>query len=94
MRWRVNGRIGSIRKKENTLVIYLSDHGDEMARGKFDIYEASTKVPFMMNWSGKVEAGVTSEASISSTDIVSTVLEAVGVPIPQKNYWQKFIPII
>jgi len=34
-------------KERNTLVFFLSDHGDEMARGKFDIYEAGTKVPFM-----------------------------------------------
>ena len=70
-------------KKENTLVIYLSDHGDEMARGKFDIYEAATKVPFIASWPGKVEKGITSEALVSSTDIVPTFLEAAGLPIPE-----------
>jgi len=80
-------------KKENTLVIYLSDHGDEMARGKFDIYEASTKVPFLVSWPGKVEAGVTSEALISSTDIVPTLLEAVGVPIPPKITGKSLFPL-
>jgi len=80
-------------KKENTLVIYLSDHGDEMARGKFDIYEASTKVPFLVSWPGKVEAGVTSEALISSTDIVPTLLEAVGVPIPPKITVKSLFPL-
>lgn len=36
-------------KLENTLVIFLSDHGDEMAKGKFDVYEAATNVPFLVS---------------------------------------------
>src|SRR5690606_7261827 len=77
------GKLEDSGKKENTLVIYLSDHGDEMARGKFDIYEAATKVPFIVSWPGRVEKGLTSEALVSSTDIVPTFLEAAGLPVPE-----------
>lgn len=80
-------------KAENTLVIYLFDHGDEMARGKFDIYEASTKVPFLVSWPGKVEKGSRSEALISSIDIVQTILEAVGLSIPVKIAGKSLIPL-
>jgi N-sulfoglucosamine sulfohydrolase len=71
-------------KQKNTLVIYLSDHGDEMAKGKFDIYEASTKVPFLVTWPGKIARGVQSNALISSIDIVPTIFDVAGLPA-QKN---------
>jgi N-sulfoglucosamine sulfohydrolase len=72
-------------KQENTLIIYLSDHGDEMARGKFDIYEQATKVPFIVNWPGKVTKGIRSKALVSSVDIVPTILEAAGALSATKN---------
>src|SRR5690606_32816252 len=33
-------RLSKSGKENNTLVIYLSDHGDQMARGKYNVYEA------------------------------------------------------
>lgn len=80
-------------KEENTLVIYLSDHGDEMARGKFDVYEASTKVPFLAKWPEKINPGTSSEALISSIDIVPTLLEAAGEPISEKITGKSLIPL-
>jgi N-sulfoglucosamine sulfohydrolase len=67
---------------ENTIVIYLSDHGDQMARGKIDIYEAGTKVPFLVKWPGKIESGKKSDALISIIDIVPTILDAASLTIP------------
>jgi N-sulfoglucosamine sulfohydrolase len=66
-------------KENNTLVIYLSDHGDEMARGKFDIYEVSNKVPFIVSWPGKIRKGTRSDALVSSVDIVPTILDVAGI---------------
>ncbi|MDF9798929.1 N-sulfoglucosamine sulfohydrolase [Catalinimonas alkaloidigena] len=80
-------------KEENTLVIYLSDHGDEMARGKFDVYEASTKVPFLVKWPGKIKPGRSSGALISSVDIVPTILDVVGLTIPEKVSGKSLIPL-
>jgi N-sulfoglucosamine sulfohydrolase len=81
---RIMDRLQTSGKKENTLVIYLSDHGDEMARGKFDIYEASTRIPFLVNWPGKVQKGQESNALISTVDIVPTLLDVAGAAIPQR----------
>lgn len=80
-------------KMKNTLVIYLSDHGDEMARGKFDIYEASTKVPFLVSWPGKVKKGSETDALISATDIVPTILNAVGLTIPEDIAGKSLLPL-
>lgn len=37
-------------KAENTLVIFLSDHGAQFSRGKTTSYEAGLKIPLIMNW--------------------------------------------
>lgn len=68
--------------KENTLIIYLSDHGDQMGRGKVYLYEAGVKVPFIVSWPGRIPRGIESDALISTIDIVPTILEAAGLSIP------------
>jgi N-sulfoglucosamine sulfohydrolase len=90
---KIMDRLESSGKKENTLVIYLSDHGDEMARGKFDIYEASTRIPFLVNWPGKVAKGRQSDALISTVDIVPTLLDVAGVAIPGRVSGKSLRPL-
>ena len=81
-------------KKDNTLVIYLSDHGDQMARAKVYIYEASNKVPFIIKWHGHVKEGIKSDALISSIDIVPTICEVLGLEIPEKVTGKSLLPLL
>jgi N-sulfoglucosamine sulfohydrolase len=81
-------------KARNTLVIYLSDHGDEFARGKFDIYEAGTKVPFLISWPGKINKGVVSEALVSTIDLVPTMLDVAGLPAAKELSGKSLIPLL
>lgn len=81
-------------KRRNTLLIYLSDHGDEMARGKFDIYEAGTKVPFLISWPGTFDQGIKTDALVSSIDIVPTILDAVGLPVPDRITGKSLLPLL
>lgn len=80
-------------KERNTLVIFLSDHGDEMARGKFDIYEAATKVPFLVSWPGKVAKQTQSGALVSTVDITPTILDVAGLPVPKNVTGKSLIPL-
>ncbi len=80
-------------KKDNTLVIFLSDHGDQMARGKGNVYEAGVKVPFLMMWPDKIPNGIESEALISAIDIVPTILETVKLQIPDNIAGKSLIPL-
>jgi N-sulfoglucosamine sulfohydrolase len=80
-------------KDNNTLIIYLSDHGDQMPRGKLGIYEAGTKVPFLVKWPGKIDKGITSDALISSIDIVPTILDAAGLAIPESIGGKSLFPV-
>lgn len=89
----LTGTLKQSGKRENTLVIYLSDHGDEMARGKFDIYEASNKVPFLVSWPGRIKKGVKSNALVSSIDIVPTILDVAGLPVPRRASGKSLMPL-
>ncbi len=79
---------------ENTLVIFTSDNGGNMydlvdgttptsnhplRGGKATIYEGGIRVPLVVVWPGKVAAGATSDAVVSSIDYYPTILEMLGI---------------
>ena len=62
---------------DNTLIIFLGDHGPPFARGKTSCYEAGLRVPFLLRWPGVSQPHV-SERLVGSIDIYPTILDAVG----------------
>ena len=42
---------------DNTLVLYLSDHGANFSRGKFTCYEGGVRIPLIIRWPGYNEEG-------------------------------------
>lgn len=69
-------------KDDNTVIIFLGDHGPPFARGKTSCYEGGLRVPFLIRWPGVTKPGLVSEAFVSSVDILPTFLDAIGSPIP------------
>ena len=69
-------------KADNTLVIYLGDHGAQFSRGKTSVYEAGLRVPLIVRWPGRAKAGHVSNELVSSLDILPTVLQATHVKPP------------
>ena len=76
---------------ENTLVIYLSDHGPQFSRGKMTSYELGVKIPLVMKWPGKIEKGQISDELISIVDLLPTILEATNLPIPEDLLGQSLL---
>lgn len=79
---------------ENTLVIFLSDHGGAGSRGsdnapfrgeKYSLAEGGIRVPFIMKWAGKIKPGSVYHNPIISLDIFPTCLALArkGRPLPQ-----------
>jgi arylsulfatase A-like enzyme len=69
--------------EENTLVIFVSDHGEMLGshgmRGKFNFYEESVRVPFLVRYPGKIKAEQTISAPVSLLNIFPTVLDYAGL---------------
>ena len=69
---------------DNTLVIFLGDHGPPFRRAKTTCYEAGLRVPFLVRWPEVAMAGLKCDAFVSAADIVPTILDATGVPFPRE----------
>jgi N-sulfoglucosamine sulfohydrolase len=68
-------------KADNTIVIYIGDHGADMLRGKRTCYEGGLRVPMLVRWPGKIIPQVRNEL-VSTIDLMPTLLTAAGVETP------------
>jgi N-sulfoglucosamine sulfohydrolase len=72
-------------KYDNTLIIYLSDHGPDFPRGKKTIREGGSRVPLIMSWKEHLPQGKVESRLVSILDILPTILEVVGIPQHQNK---------
>ncbi len=66
-------------KWEQTLVIYISDHGIAMPGAKTTVYEGGMRSPCVVRNPYETQRGVVSDAMISWVDLTPTVLDFAGV---------------
>ncbi len=68
---------------DNTLIVYTSDQGFFLGEnGWFDkrwMDEISARVPLLMQWSGTIPAGISSNDLVQNIDYAPTLLAAAGV---------------
>ena len=73
---------------EETLVIFLTDHGGDPVYGgnnlpyrgdKATLFEGGLRVPCIMRWPGKIEAGNASDVVCSSLDLFPTFCSLAGI---------------
>ena len=96
---RVMDLLKELKLDDNTLVIFSSDNGaiDAYAgtdakffgslanfRGmKGSLYEGGLRVPFIARWSGKIKPGTSSDLPIAFWDVLPTLCDVAGIPIPK-----------
>jgi len=83
---------------ENTLVIYLSDHGDycgnHWAFYKYaGLYDALIRVPLVVRWPGK-PAGQRRDELVSLIDLAPTLLDAAGIEPPSDLDGRSLRPLL
>src|SRR5688572_6677216 len=87
---KVLAKIREAGQEENTLIVFLSDNGgptmsttsknDPLRGFKMTTWEGGIRVPFCMQWKGKLPAGKTYEHPIIQLDLLPTMLAAAGSP--------------
>ncbi|MBE9193526.1 sulfatase-like hydrolase/transferase [Gloeocapsopsis crepidinum LEGE 06123] len=68
---------------QNTLVIFLGDHGPGFFRAKGSCYEAGLRIPLILRWSGRTSPNQVEQAFVSNIDIFPTILQATGLKTPK-----------
>lgn len=81
--------------EDDTLVVFLSDNGGPTAsitsgngplRGfKSQTWEGGIRVPFVMQWKGRLPAGTVDDRPVIQLDILPTALAAAGVTLADKE---------
>jgi len=100
--YRCDQNIGAVLKalresglEENTLVIFLSDHGAAFPFSKAQCYLNSSKTPLIVKWPGTITPGsVDSSHFVTGIDLMPTVMEIAGVPLVPKLDGQSFLPLL
>jgi N-sulfoglucosamine sulfohydrolase len=100
--YRCDQNIGAVLKalqesglEDETLVIFLSDHGAPFPFAKAQCYLNSSKTPLIVKWPERIQPGsVDSTHFVTGIDLMPTIMEAVGLsPIPKLD-GQSFLPLL
>ena len=83
---------------DNTLVIYMSDHGEylgehKMIRKSKALYDCLIHIPLLVSWPGHVPQGESCDEFVEVVDIAPTILDAIGLPHPDGIQGQSMLPI-
>jgi arylsulfatase A-like enzyme len=76
---------------DNTIIFFWGDHGDGLPRAKRWLYDSGLKIPLIIKWPDKRDAGSTDDRLISSIDLGPTVLSLAGVPVPAHMHGIPFL---
>ena len=86
-------------QRDNTIVIYMSDHGEMLGDHGLLLkgcrfYEPLVRVPLIMSWRGEFLEGTRRQALVELLDIAPTLLEAAGLPIPARMQGRSLMPLL
>ncbi|HUX59037.1 MAG TPA: sulfatase [Bacteroidales bacterium] len=78
---------------DNTIIMFLSDNGgligptdnSPLRSGKGYPYEGGIRIPMIVSWQGKINAGSTCDLPISTVDILPTVCALAKTPLPKNK---------
>jgi arylsulfatase A-like enzyme len=83
-----------LRIDDNTLVFFCSDNGGArrhdgrfdsnapLRGGKGDVYEGGLRTSMLVRWPGKIPAGATSDLPWMFADVLPTLADVAGSPVP------------
>lgn len=86
-------------QRENTIVLFMSDHGEMLGdhglylKGPY-FYDELVHVPLVLSLPERFLAGLRSDALVELLDLPPTLLEAVGLDVPEAMQGRSLLPIL
>jgi len=97
---RILGTLDDLGLAGDTIVVFTSDHGEWLGEhlryGKgYPGPDCVTRVPLLLRWpAGQAEAGRTIPGIVEAVDVVPTLLECAGVPVPGDLQGRSLLPAL
>lgn len=81
---------------ESTIVVWTTDHGDGLPRGKRELFDSGIHVPMIIRWPEALRPpdappGSTESRLVSFVDLAPTLLRLAGVPVPDYLHGRDFV---
>jgi len=103
---RLMALLDELELKDRTIVFFTSDNGPKpdvdftpffdsngpFRGGKRDLYEGGIRVPLIVSWPGKIEAGSRSEHVSAFWDFLPTVCDLIGAEVPSDINGISYLP--
>ncbi len=67
---------------DNTIIVWYSDNGGPLPRAKREVYDEGLRVPMLIRFPNKQNAGTVNNELISFVDFAPTTLSLAGIKIP------------
>jgi len=93
----LDGKVGGILRRleadgaDNTIIVFLGDHGRPMIRDKQFLYDGGIHIPLIIKWPGGIPAGKTEDSLISTIDIGPSCMRLAGIDIPGHIHGRPFV---
>lgn len=77
------------RFSDNTIVVFLGDHGRPMSRGKNNLYDSGMQIPLLITapaqspWASELQNGTSTSQLVSAIDLCATSLAFAEIDKPQ-----------
>jgi len=81
-------------KYNNTMIVYIGDHGADLLRGKRTSYEGGVLIPLIISWPGKGLTNARLTELVSTVDLYPTFLDIAGLPIPEYLPGRSLVPLL
>lgn len=86
-------------QRSNTIIVFMSDHGEMLGdhglvQKGCRFYEGLVRVPLIISWPGALAQDLQSDALVELIDVAPTLLELVGLPVPERMQGCSFTDIL
>ena len=81
---------------DDTLVVFMADHGIPFPRAKCSVYDPGIEAAFLMRWpgGGRVEAGAVFDPMVSNVDFLPTVMDLLDLPVAGNVQGRSLAPLL